>query len=314
MRQQLLITSILAALLVNNVAVADEVAATATAPAAAPASPWTITTNFNLTSDYYARGVSQSWHQPAVQGGIDIVHSSGFYAGVFGSTVSERTYVGGNTEIDLYGGYNGTFSDIKDLGYTVGAIGYFYPNAGWSRYKALTDTVGRSVDENFNTVEANVGLSYKWVSAKVSYGLTNWYGAQKSTGWTGDSDGSLYYELNALVPLPVWGLNLIGHIGRADIKGELSRDPAFAGANANANGNIVATKASITDYKIGLSKTFAIANAEGFNASLVYVGGNNGGSNGYWGQNGYGGASFTTTPGSKDLSEGRFVLTVGRSF
>ncbi len=312
MRQQLLLTSILAALLVNNIAVADEAAATTTA--AAPASPWTITTSFNLTSDYYARGVSQSWHQPAVQGSFDIGHSSGFYAGIFGSTISERTYVGASTEIDVYGGYNGTFSAVKDLGYTVGVIGYLYPNGGWHKYQALTNTVGNVVDENFNTWEANAGLSYKWISAKISYGLTNWYGAQKSTGWTGDSDGSLYYELNALVPLPVWGLNLIGHIGRADIKGELSRDPAFAGANANANGDIVATSASITDYKIGLSKTFAIANAEGFNASLVYVGGNNGGSNGYWGQNGYGGASFTNTPGSKDLSEGRFVLTVGRSF
>ena len=329
MRKSLLFTAVLGALL-SQAAYADMAADAVPAPAAAPAepaSPWTLSSNINFTSDYYARGASQSWHQPAIQGGFDVSHSSGFFAGVWGSSISERTYVGASTEIDLYGGYNGIFSAVEGLGYTVGVIGYIYPGGGWDDYQALTNSVARgavydaggnlvsrgtrNTRDDFNTWEANFGLSYKWISAKVSYTLTDWYGANKRTGWTKDSDGSMYYELNALVPLPFYGLNLIGHVGASDIQGRLSTDPAFAVANGT---DIVERSANLVDYKIGLSKAFAIAGAEGYNASLVYVGGSNGGNNGYWGTRGYGGSSFTTTPGGKDLTDGRFVLTVGRSF
>ena len=301
-------------LLASASALADEMPAAeaAAAPAAAePASPWTATGNIGFVSNYYARGVSQSWNMPAVQGGADISHSSGFYAGVWGSSISERTYVGASTEFDIYGGYNGTISAVEGLGYTVGAIGYYYPGGGWDKYDALTGVQGKKVREDFNTWEANFGLSYKWISAKVSYTLTDWYGAQKSTGWTESSDGTLYYELNANVPLPFFGLNLIGHVGRLDVKGKLSTDPFFAGANGSP---IVETSADMTDYKIGVTKAFKIAQSEGWNAGLYYTGGSNGGKNGYWGTRGYGGSSFTTKPGSKDLTDDTFILTLGRTF
>jgi uncharacterized protein (TIGR02001 family) len=334
LNRQVLCALLAAPMLLSATAFADEAApaaaveASAPAPEAAkePASPWTLSANINFTSDYYARGVSQSWHQPAVQGGFDVSHSSGFYAGVWGSSVSERTYVGGNTEFDFYGGYNGTIGAVEGLGYGVGVIGYYYPGGGWDDYEALTGAVGNNkgigVRENadFNTWEANFGLSYKWVSAKVSYTLTDWYGASKDTGWSESTDGSLYYELNALVPLPVWGLNLIAHVGRLDVKGKLSDDPRFEGATAALDPvtgrlDILGDRsADMTDWKIGLSKAFEIAGVSGYNASLVYVGGSNGGNSGYWGTRGYGGSSFTTTTGSKDLTDDRVVLTVGRSF
>ena len=305
---------------------AAEAVAAAPAAAAEPASPWTATGNIGFVSNYYARGVSQSWNMPAVQGGADISHSSGFYAGVFGSSISERTYVGASTEFDLYGGYNGTIAAVDGLGYTVGAIGYYYPGGGWDKYDALTvsdaqggvvDPItgarsgGKKVREDFTTWEANFGLSYKWVSAKVSYTLTDWYGAQKSTGWTKSSDGTLYYELNANVPLPFFGLNLIGHVGRLDVKGQLSTDPLYANANGS---DIVERSADMTDYKIGVTKAFKIAQSEGWNAGLYYTGGTNGGNGGYWGTRGYGGSSFTTKPGSKDLTDDTLILTLGRTF
>ena len=296
---------------------AEEIAPAATQVApATPASAWTLSSNVSVVSNYYARGISQSWNMPAIQGGVDVLHSSGFYAGAFGSSISERTYVGASTEFDLYGGYNGTIAAVEGLGWTVGAIGYFYPGGGWDKYQALTDTVGRKgagvkVKEDFTTYEGNVGLSYKWLSAKASVTLGEWYGANKNTGWTKSSSGSTYIELNALVPLPFWGLNLIGHVGRTDIRGELSKDPLFA----NANGaDIVETKADLTDYKIGLARSFVIAGTPGWNAGLYYTGGTNGGSGGYWGTRGYGGSSFTTTPGSKDLTDDTLILTLGRAF
>lgn len=314
MRQSLLFTAVMASLLASNVAFAEDAPAAA---AAEPASPWTATANVGIVSNYYARGVSQSWNMPAVQGGVDIAHSSGFYAGAFGSSISERTYVGGSTELDLYGGYNGSIAAVDGLGWTVGAIGYFYPGASWKRYDALTNSAangGKTTREDFTTYEGNFGLSYKWFSAKASVTLGEWYGANKNTGWTKSSSGSTYLELNANVPLPFYGLNFIAHVGHSDIKGELSRDPLFANANNNAQGNIVETSADLTDYKIGLTKTFKIAQSEGWNAGLYYTGATNGGSGGYWGTRGYGGSSFTTKPGGKDLTDDTFILTLGRSF
>ena len=305
-------------LVASATTLADEMpaaeAAAAPAAAAEPASPWTATGNIAYVSNYYARGVSQSWNMPAIQGGADISHSSGFYAGVWGSSISERTYVGASTEFDLYGGYNGTIAAVDGLGWTVGAIGYYYPGGGWNKYDALTGVQGKKIREEFTTWEANLGLSYKWVSAKISYGLTDWYGANKKTGWTESSNGSLYYELNANVPLPFWDLNLIGHVGRLDIKGELSTDPFFAAANTNKFGEIVETSADMTDYKIGVTKAFKIAQSEGWNAGLYYTGGTNGGRSGYWGSQGYGGSSFTTKLGNKDLTDDTVILTLGRTF
>jgi len=305
MRKSLLFTAVMGALLSQTV-FAEEVAA----PSVAPASPWTLTSNVSFVSNYYARGVSQSWHRPAIQGGFDVTHSSGFYAGAWGSTISERTYVGASTEFDLYAGYNGSISAVDGLGYTVGMIGYFYPGGGWGKYTLLTQDSGSQVNEEFTTYEGNVGLSYKWLSAKASMTIGEWYGANKDTGWTKSSSGTTYLELNANVPLPVWDLTLVAHVGRLDVKGELdaSRFP-------NANGVVPGeeTKADMTDYKIGLSKAFSIAGSTGWNGGLYYVGGTNGGTNGYWGAV-YGGSSFTDTPGSKDLTKDTLILTLGRTF
>ena len=55
------------------------------APAAAASEPaksdWTVAGNAGLFSDYRFRGISQTDKRPALQGGIDISHASGFYVG-----------------------------------------------------------------------------------------------------------------------------------------------------------------------------------------------------------------------------------------
>ena len=131
MRKSLISLAVLSAFAVSSVALAAE-------EAAKPAEPsFSVTTNIGFVSDYYARGVSQSWHKPAVQGGFDIAHSSGFYAGVWGSNITPNTYPEANAEIDAYAGYNGSVPGVEGLGYTVGAIGYFYPGGSWKKYNYL---------------------------------------------------------------------------------------------------------------------------------------------------------------------------------
>ena len=57
-------------------------------PAAPPAPEHTFTANVGLFSEYIFRGIAQTGGKPAVQGGFDYGHSSGFYAGTWASNIS----------------------------------------------------------------------------------------------------------------------------------------------------------------------------------------------------------------------------------
>jgi hypothetical protein len=63
-----------------------------------------LSANVALTTDYVWRGVSQTYEDPAIQGGFDFEHDSGFAAGVWASNV-----------------------DFADWNYGVGIIYYMYP-------------------------------------------------------------------------------------------------------------------------------------------------------------------------------------------
>jgi hypothetical protein len=290
-------------------------------------SNWSLTTNMGYVSDYRARGVSQTWRKEAIQGGFDLTHSSGFYLGGFGSNVTPNTYPKANVELDLYAGYNGEIAAVEGLGYTVGAIGYFYPNGSWDKY-TLSNAFGAGGNSirqtpgggRWDTYEANAGISYKWLSAKASVTLGDWYGAERKTGWTKSTRGTTYLELNAAIPTPLDGLTLIGHVGRLDVNGEL--DPNFttnveSGTSEYPSSSLSgATKPDYTDYKVGLSYAFKVLNADGWNAGLYYIGNNN---DNYWGSRGYGGTSFngagsTSVAESKNLNRDAAVFTLGRTF
>ncbi|MES2578993.1 MAG: TorF family putative porin [Pseudomonadota bacterium] len=303
MRNSLLSIAVLSALAVPTFSYAAEEAAPAAE--AAPASSFTATSNVGFVSDYYTRGISQSWHKPAVQGGFDIAHSSGLFVGVWGSTVSPNTFPDASVELDLYGGYNGTIDAVEGLGYSVGAIGYFYPGGSWKKYNFQGAANQTPDGGRWDTYEANVGLSYKWISAKASVTLGDWFGAEKKTGWDGGTSGTTYLELNAAYPLPWYGLTLIGHVGHLNVSGKLDLSQA---SSANA---LNEDDPDYTDYKIGLSKSFKVAGSEGWNAGVYYVGASD---TGYWSTRGFGGASFNGSFEVKDLSDNRWIATIGRVF
>jgi len=84
--------------------------------------------NVTLTSDYKFRGISQSDESPAIQGGFDIEHESGFYIGVWGSSVDFDTNgpgYDGSLELDYYGGFSHSITET--LAFDVGYIYYDYP-------------------------------------------------------------------------------------------------------------------------------------------------------------------------------------------
>ena len=147
------------------------VVAVAALPALASAQ---LTANVSLTTNYKFRGQDQDVIgkngsikdkavKPALQGGFDYAHESGFYIGNWNSSVN---WLAGNSlESDIYGGYKFKAGEV-DL--DVGLLTYIYP--------------GNSLG---NTTEAYAGATFGPLSAKYSHTFSEDY-----FGWAGTSLGS----------------------------------------------------------------------------------------------------------------------------
>jgi uncharacterized protein (TIGR02001 family) len=141
------------------------------------ASARTLTANVAVVSDYRFRGVSQSFRRPALQGGVDWAHDSGFYLGTWASTVDDDFLTDTHgVELDIYGGYKFPIG----AGWTgdVGLLQYLYP--------------GESL---WNTTELYVGASWNWLSVKYSHSIS------EDTFGFADSRGSGYLDLTVAYPL-----------------------------------------------------------------------------------------------------------------
>ena len=79
MRKSLITTAVLGALAVPSFVFAAD---------AAPAPDLTVAYNIGLYSQYIFRGLTQTDRGPAVQGGVDLTHSSGFYLGAWATNIS----------------------------------------------------------------------------------------------------------------------------------------------------------------------------------------------------------------------------------
>jgi len=221
---------------------------------AADAQNFTATSNINLVSQYRFRGIDQTWGHPAVQGGADLSLSNGIYAGLWGSNVSGNSYPGGSLEVDYYAGYNGKIND--DLSFTVGGYGYWYPGANYNKSacpSAAFSSPCSLPSKNLNTFELNAGLSWRWLSYKLSVSTSDYFGANASTGYSKQTRGTMYHDITATWPLAD-DLSLVGHVGRTDV-----------------NANYASLSPDYTDYRIALTKNFS----GGWSASLSVVGATN---------------------------------------
>ena len=182
MRKSILSTAVATALLVPGLAAAQ-----------APASP--ITGNMSLVSDYRFRGLTQTFEEPALQGGFDYAHSSGLYLGNWNSAISDSFYAGSPLEMDFYGGYKGT---AGALGYDVGVLYYYYPGSNLAGVGTI------------DNLEVYAGVSWKFLSLKYFHAVSDFFGAP-------NTDGSNYIDLTANFDLGQgWGVN--GHIGHQKVK------------------------------------------------------------------------------------------------
>jgi uncharacterized protein (TIGR02001 family) len=237
-------------------------ATAAPAPAPEPAEH-TFTGNVGLFSQYIFRGLTQTNRDPAVQGGFDYAHKSGFYAGTWASNISwlkenasaqvgnnkvvQGTYgEGGSLEWDFYGGYKGT---VGDFSYDVGTLYYWYPGK-INQVFALAAPPFNDVPKA-DTWEVYVGAGWKWFTGKFSYSIMN------KTFGVRDSSGTFYLDLTATFPLgdfykPLTGVSFLVHGGWQRYSGTDPRNVAFApayGGRTPDNNEIDSYK----DVKVGLS-------------------------------------------------------------
>ena len=261
-------------------------------PAAAPAAEApALTGNMSLVSSYRFRGIDQTFGKPALQGGFDYSHSSGLYVGNWNSNVSSGAgFPEGNLEMDFYGGYK---MAIGDFGIDVGGLYYYYPGTD---SKPLSGTnsknPGRSTSGKVDNGEIYVGLSWKFLSLKYSYAVTDYFALP-------DSKGTSYLDLSSTYDLGEgWGIN--GHVGHL-----YAKDYRY-GATAGSD------KIDYTDWKVGVTKDLS-----GWVLGASYVGTNAKGDCGtaefYCFTNSLN-ASGNTGSKSKDAGRGIAVLSVSKTF
>lgn len=144
----------------------------------APPEGWSTVGNAALASNYIARGFTQSWSGPVLQGGYDLSHSGGAFVGTWASTLSTREFKQARAEIDLYAGWN--FS-LGDATVTAAVVYYAYPGSS-SPYIG-----GRRYDY----AEIKLGVSQgPWSATHYTVVTDDWFGT-----FTGGRGGR-YTEFN----------------------------------------------------------------------------------------------------------------------
>ncbi|HEX2011254.1 MAG TPA: TorF family putative porin [Roseateles sp.] len=152
--------------------------------------------NVSLTTDYRYRGISQTRLRPAVQGGIDYAHDSGFYVGAWGSSIKWIKDAGGDAdvEIDVYGGYKTELT--KGVALDVGVLTYNYPK--------------NKLHPSANTQEIYGALTLGPATLKYSHSVSNLFGFA-------DSKNSQYLEAAATIDL-FDGYTITPHVGYQRVK------------------------------------------------------------------------------------------------
>ena len=243
-----------------------------------------ISANVTITNDYRYRGISQSNFQPAIQGGFDYAHDSGFYIGNWNSSISWITDQWGPAnggpitsapiEMDFYAGFK---KELIAPGFAsdIGVLQYYYP---------ITGVIDTAQFKNFNTTEIYAAQNFTAGPVtgflKFSYAVTTLFGFYGSTG-------SNYTDLTVNYDTGIWGITANAHVGYQ----------YFAGTGANGLSN--SSMYTYTDWKLGLTKDFG----GGLSLSAAYVDTN--AKNTYW--------TYPNTS-SKNLGSAGAVVALTKTF
>lgn len=199
-----------------------------------------LTGNVGATNNYVWRGVTQAADGPAISGGVDYEHGSGFYAGTWISNVNFSAATGSQQyEQDYYAGFAG---GSGDLSYDVGYIYWDYPLAPGADFGEAYGSVGYdilSVQVNYTTnsqtdpdtesafvegdIYAQATLDFPLTDDGLGMSLTAGHYEYNDDGLDADNDGvasvSSYNHYNAYLNKGEFSFGVEGNDmdgGRAD--------------------------------------------------------------------------------------------------
>lgn len=155
--------------------------------------PGSFVGNIGFVNDYLFRGITQTRHDPAVQGSIEYDHPSGVYVGTWASSIDFAGLNGTHAQLetDFYGGYKTT---IDAFSWGVEGYGYYY-----------FDTQGVNYAEGSGSLGYDFGVAQLAGSVWVSPEL----GFNGGTGVYGEGD----------LTIPIWkSLALAFHGGHQTIE------------------------------------------------------------------------------------------------
>lgn len=191
----LVATDALPVLSTNLVARAAEPIDEATVNRQEAASGVEISGNVALVSDYRFRGVSLSGGDFALQGGIDVGHSSGFYVGTWASSITGGTPFG-ELEVDVYAGWSGDVAE--GITFDAGLLYYIYPTGDFANVETDYFEPYASIGFAFGPASATVGVAYAW--------------EQDSLG----GNDNIYVYTDLEVGIPNTPITVAGHLGYTD--------------------------------------------------------------------------------------------------
>jgi len=212
--------------------------------------------------------MTQSNFKPAIQGGFDYAHESGFYVGNWNSSISwisdgypangSVSYgrsVSAPVEMDFYAGFK---KELIGEGFAtdIGVLQYYYPTSGLRTLPQNTSNCSGTLRNGCgtvpNTTELYLAQNFAFGPVngfvKVNYSLTNIFGIYNSAG-------SYYPDLTVNYDTGIFGLTLNGHIGYQYV----SNSQTVSGVKYDY---------SYTDWKLGITKDFG----GGLSANISYVG------------------------------------------
>lgn len=174
-----------------------------------------------ITSDYRFRGLTQAQNDPAIQAGFTLAHTSGFYLGVWGSSV-DFGEGSPSLELDPSIGYSTTLENfaIKPV-LDVGIVYYNYPSASDLNWLELYGKM------TFN----NTLIEGDSLLANVNY--TNDYAGEDANSW--------YFNLGYSLPFADTGFGGVAAVGYTTVDGDKY--------DFNGDDNYV-------DWKVGVTYTF----------------------------------------------------------
>jgi uncharacterized protein (TIGR02001 family) len=251
------------------------------APAPAPEpekSP--ITANVTVVNDYRYRGISQSNFKPAIQGGFDYAHESGFYIGNWNSSISwisdangangavggrgsAGTSVSAPVEMDFYAGFK---KELIGAGFAsdIGVLQYYYPSSGV--YNTSASRTNPPGFVNPNTTEIYIAQNFTFGAltgfVKFSYAVSTLFG-------NANSQGSYYPDLTLNYDTGIWGLTLNGHVGYQYVAGNYptASNITYYNGDAIPRGTSLNSVLGYTDWKLGVTKDFG----GGLSLAVSYV-------------------------------------------